>query len=260
VDPPSGRDPRGPTARGAAGAYGGPFAYATWRMITRRERPTVVRQGDRDPPRGLAPASSAAAAPPTRLPEGVLMNPKPHRRPIDRRTARSLVAWAPALVFAVLAAVSASATSNSAGPVPVSGTGVHAFSTAIVHSQVPTESGMVQRSSEIVTLQGDLNGYVLYHPVTTIDEATGTMVNTGQQVFSGTVLGSEPVLLFDDRFRFEVDLQTGATVGSIHLGRSQDAAADAPWFTCELTVVGTGMTDVGDALAAYEGTCERHEP
>ena len=164
------------------------------------------------------------------------------------------------LVFSLLVAVSASANSDAAGPIAVSGTGVHAFSTAIVHSQTPTETGMVQRSSEIVTLQGDLNGYVLYHPVTTIDETTGTMVNTGQQVFSGTILGSEPVLLFDDRFRFEVDLQTGATVGSIHLGRSQDAAADAPWFTCDLTVVGIGMTEAGDATAAYEGTCERHEP
>lgn len=188
------------------------------------------------------------------------MNAKPHRPVIAPRTARALALWTATLVIASLAALSASATANSGGPVPVSGTGLHAFSTAIVHSQAPTESGMVQRSSEIVTLQGDLNGYVLYHPVTTIDEASGTMVNTGQQVFSGTILGSEPVLLFDDRFRFEVDLQTGATVGSIHLGRSQDAPADEPWFTCDLTVVGTGMTAAGDATAAYEGTCERHEP
>jgi hypothetical protein len=140
-------------------------------------------------------------------------------------------------------------------PFQVSGTGVHYFSTQIVHQETPTESGMTQRSSDIVRLEGDLEGFVLYHPVAEFDFEAGTLVVTGRQFFSGTVAGSDPVLLHDDRFRFDVELETGETTGSVHFGRSADAGGDAPWFDCELTVTGTGTTPDGDAEVAYQGTC-----
>lgn len=43
----------------------------------------------------------------------------------------------------------------------LSGTGVHYFSTQIVHQETPTESGMTQRSSDIVRLEtGETTGSV----------------------------------------------------------------------------------------------------
>ncbi|TVP54018.1 MAG: hypothetical protein EA351_14145 [Gemmatimonadales bacterium] len=137
---------------------------------------------------------------------------------------------------------------------PVQGSVVHYLSTAVVHSEEPTENGLIQRSTEIVELSGDLEGYLLYHPTTTFDFANQTMVNTGTQVFSGTVGGSDPVILHDDRFRFDVDLETGETIGTVHLSRSHDAPQDG-WYECDLEVVGTGMTPEGDALADYSGEC-----
>jgi hypothetical protein len=142
---------------------------------------------------------------------------------------------------------------------PVSGSGVHSFSTAIVHAQEPSASGMVQQSSDIVTLMGDLRGHLLYHPTSTFDYATGKLVNTGTQVFSGTVLDSPPVILHDDRFRFEVDLETGATIGEVHLGRSSDAPHAGYWYECHLQIVGTGLTPEGDATFSYRGECARVE-
>jgi hypothetical protein len=76
---------------------------------------------------------------------------------------------------------------------------------ALVHSSTPTATGLIQRSTETVDLTGDLTGRILYHPTSVIDFSTQTVVNSGHQVFSGTVLGSEPVLLHDDTFRFEID-------------------------------------------------------
>ncbi len=66
---------------------------------------------------------------------------------------------------------------------------------------------------------------MLYHPVAEFDLEAGTLVLTGRQYFSGTVAGSEPVLLHDDRFRFDVELETGASTGSVHFSRSRDAPA-----------------------------------
>jgi hypothetical protein len=41
---------------------------------------------------------------------------------------------------------------------------VHYFTTAMIHSQTPTATGMIQRSTDIIELSGDLKGRVLYHP------------------------------------------------------------------------------------------------
>jgi hypothetical protein len=138
------------------------------------------------------------------------------------------------------------------GWVEVSGTGVHYFTTAIVHSSEPTDSGMIQRSTETVELSGDLSGRVLYHPISVLDVQRNTLVNTGSQVFSGTVLGSEPVLLHDDEFRFEVNLATGETVGEVHLVDR----ITGPRIRCHLQISGIGeSTPEGDAIVDYTGQC-----
>jgi hypothetical protein len=153
------------------------------------------------------------------------------------------------------AASRASGSAASARTIPVAGSAVHFLSTAAIHSAEPTETGLVQRSTEVVRLTGTLDGYILYHPVSTFDFAGGTLVNTGTQLFSGTIDGSAPVILHDDRFRFTVDLATGATVGEVHLSRSRDAPHPGGWYECDLEVVGTGMTAAGDAMVDYSGTC-----
>lgn len=136
--------------------------------------------------------------------------------------------------------------------VPVQGTGVHRFSTAMVHSQEPTETGFIQRSTEIVELDGDLRGRVLYHPVSIFDFASGTLVNTGDQVFSGSVLGSDPVLLHDDEFRFDVDLATGETVGRVFL----ENHIAGPRIRCRIQILGgREITPEGDAVVDYTGQC-----
>lgn len=141
---------------------------------------------------------------------------------------------------------------NSAfSTLPVTGSGVHFFTTAIVHSQEPTPTGMVQRSTETVDLSGDLTGRILYQPVSVFDFANGTLVNTGRQVFSGTVLGSDPALLYDDEFRFDVNLTTGETTGKVYL---TDRIA-GPRARCELDIVGTGLTAEGNATFDYTGQC-----
>lgn len=137
----------------------------------------------------------------------------------------------------------------------VAGTGVHYLSTSIIHSQEATPTGMIQRSTDTVELDGDLVGRVLYHPVSVFDFVENTLVNTGHQVFSGTVLGSEPVMLHDDRFRFEVDLTTGETTGRVFL---TDRIA-GPGVRCRLWVVGVGQTPDGDPLIEYEGRCRIRE-
>lgn len=136
--------------------------------------------------------------------------------------------------------------------VPVTGTAVHYFTGAIVHSERPTAVGKTQRSTESIDLSGDLVGRVLYQPRSRFDFSAGTLVNTGRQVFSGTVLGSKPVLLYDDDFRFEVDLNSGETVGTVLL---VDRIA-GPRVKCELDIVGTGVTPEGDGIAAYTGRCK----
>ena len=140
---------------------------------------------------------------------------------------------------------------------PVSGSGVHFSSDAIVHSQEPTATGMIQRSTETIELDGDLSGYVLYHPTSVFDFVNNTLVNTGTQFFSGTIAGSGPVVLHDDDFRFEVDLATGATTGEVHLSRSNDAPDKGRWYECDLVVVGTGLTTEGNPTFDYTGECIR---
>lgn len=152
-------------------------------------------------------------------------------------------------------ATPSTSSKNAQAPFAVSGSAVHYFSRAIVHSQEPTATGLIQHSTDIVELTGDLQGYVLYHPTSVIDFSEGTLVNTGTQIFSGTVAGSDPVILHDGSFRFEVDLATNATTGAVHLGRSQDAPTNGGWYECDLVAVGTGVTPEGDNLSDYSGTC-----
>ncbi|MDH3641510.1 MAG: hypothetical protein OES38_05410 [Gammaproteobacteria bacterium] len=134
----------------------------------------------------------------------------------------------------------------------VSGSGTHFFSTAIVHSVEDTATGVIQRSTDTVELEGDLSGRVLFQPISHIDPANGTLVNTGHQVFSGSVLGSKPVLLHDDDFRFDVDLNTGATTGEIFLVER----IAGPRTRCLVSMTGTSVTPAGDNEFVYEGRCQ----
>ena len=149
------------------------------------------------------------------------------------------------------------ATTGGQETVPVSGEGIHYFTTAVVHSQQEIETGMLQRSTDIIRLTGDLDGYLLYHPTSEFDFANQKLVNTGTQFFSGTIAGSEPMVLHDDTFRFDVDLATGQTTGEVHLMRSKDAPDQGQWYECHLAVTGTGMTPEGDATFTYTGHCLR---
>lgn len=152
-------------------------------------------------------------------------------------------------------AAASGGTGSGSGParvLSVSGTGVHFFRSSIVHSKETTPTGTRQTSTETVDLTGDLTGRVLYQPVTVIDSAKGTLVNTGRQVFSGTVLGLDPVILYDDTFRFEVDLKAGVEKGEVHFTN----AIAGPKVRCDLAISGTGKkTADGDPVVAYTGTC-----
>lgn len=159
------------------------------------------------------------------------------------------------VMFLALATVAAAPLFGAVGEYAVSGSGVHHFTTAIVHSNEPTPGGMIQRSTETVDLNGDISGRLLYHPTSVFDFVAGTLVNTGHQVFSGTILGSEPVMLLDDEFRFEVNLNTGATTGEVFLER----VLAGPKVRCRLTVTGTGLDPAGDATFVYVGTCRSWE-
>jgi hypothetical protein len=158
-------------------------------------------------------------------------------------------------VVAVAVTAAAACLDVQATSFAVAGNGVHFFTTARIHSIEPVPGGLVQRSSDIIRLDGDLDGYILYHPTSVIDFASNTLTNTGSQFFSGTVAGSAPVLLHDDTFRFVVDLASGATTGEVFLTRSIDAPERGSWFDCELLVTGTGLTTDGDATFDYSGTC-----
>lgn len=135
--------------------------------------------------------------------------------------------------------------------VQVSGTGTDLLNSTVVHSKKQTATGFVQHGTEIVELAGDLNGKVLYHVTTVIDTQKGTLTNTGDQVFSGTVKGSEPVMIRDSRFRFEVNLATGAETGSVYLF---DHIA-GPHVRCQLKVTGTGKAADGNPTFSYTGNC-----
>jgi hypothetical protein len=163
-------------------------------------------------------------------------------------------------VAALLLAAAGSPIHAAGGPpqasvltrtVPVAGSGIDHLDTAIVHSEEPTATGMIQRSTQTVELTGDLVGRVLYHVTSVFDFAAGTLVNTGEQVYSGTVAGSAPVLLHDDEFRFEVNLVTGEESGQVYL---LDSLA-GPKVGCTLDVVGTGLDAAGNPTFAYTGEC-----
>src|SRR5687768_11354309 len=135
--------------------------------------------------------------------------------------------------------------------VHVAGSGVDLLTTALVHSKESTPNGMIQKSTEIVELKGDLNGRVLYHVTSTFDFVNGTLVNTGDQVFSGTIAGSLPVMIHDDQFRFEVNLTTGAETGRVYFLNH----IAGPKVRCRLDVTGTGSNSDGNPTFDYRGEC-----
>lgn len=150
----------------------------------------------------------------------------------------------------------ADARPDTVTTVSVAGSGEDQLSTAIVHSQEATPTGKIQKSTEIVELRGDLKGFVLYHVTSVFDFAAGTLVNTGDQVFSGTIAGSAPAMLHDDQFRFRVNLATGEESGKVFLF---DHIA-GPKVRCKLDVVGTGLTAEGNPTFDYRGTCTFRGP
>ena len=136
--------------------------------------------------------------------------------------------------------------------IQVTGTGTDLLNGAIVHSKRQTPTGMIQRSTETVELKGDLTGRILYHVTSTFDFANDSLVNTGDQVFSGTVAGSDPVMIHDGRFRFHANLKTGADTGSVQL---VDHIA-GPWVKCTLQVIGTGKDADANPTFNYTGHCD----
>jgi hypothetical protein len=146
---------------------------------------------------------------------------------------------------------SSAAPDHGATTIAVAGNGVDQLNTAIIHSKENVPNGMIQKSTEIVDLTGDLKGRVLYHVTSVFDFAHGTLVNTGDQVYSGTVAGSAPVLIHDDQFRFEVNLTTGVESGRVYL---LDRIA-GPKVRCTLDVVGTGINPEGNPTFTYKGLC-----
>lgn len=169
--------------------------------------------------------------------------------------------WVPTIVTALcvvsLHLLSSAAIAEQRHPsgkrsVHVAGSGTDLLNGAIVHSKKPTPAGEWQRSTEIVELKGDLNGKLLYQVTTVIDTQKNTLVNTGDQVFSGTIAGSDPVMIHDSKFRFGVNLATGAEIGSVYL---LDHIA-GPRVQCELKVSGTGKNADGNPTFDYTGTCK----
>jgi hypothetical protein len=136
--------------------------------------------------------------------------------------------------------------------VQVTGNGTDLVNGAIIHSKRETPTGSIQKSTETVELKGDLLGRVLYHVTSTFDLANDTLVNTGDQVFSGTIVGSEPVLIHDAKFNFHVNLKTGADSGSVYL---TDHIA-GPRVQCTLHVVGTGKDADANPTFSYTGQCD----
>jgi hypothetical protein len=136
--------------------------------------------------------------------------------------------------------------------VKVAGSGTDLVNGAIVHSKKETPTGTIEKSTGSVELKGDLTGRVLYHVTSTVDLTNNTMVNTGDQVFSGTIVGSEPVMIHDNRFHFDVNLKTGADSGSVYL---LDYIA-GPRVRCTLHVVGTGKDADSNPTFDYTGQCD----
>jgi hypothetical protein len=141
---------------------------------------------------------------------------------------------------------------SKARSVKVAGSGTDVLNSAIIHSKRKTPNGMIQQSTETVELKGDLTGRVLYQVTSTLDLANQTLVSTGDQVFSGTIAGSEPVMIHDGRFRFDVNLTTGKDNGSVYL---VDHIA-GPKVRCTLRVVGTGKDADANPTFNYAGRCD----
>ena len=140
---------------------------------------------------------------------------------------------------------------SGATVVKVAGNGVDHLNGALVHWQTPTPTGLIQQSTEIVDLDGDLQGRVLYHVTSVFDFVKGMLVNTGDQVFSGTIAGSAPVMIHDDRFRFDINLVTGEESGQVFLF---DQIA-GPRVRCTLQIAGTGLNAEGNPTFTYDGEC-----
>ena len=143
------------------------------------------------------------------------------------------------------------AVGTSQRTIQVTGHGVDRMDGALVHSEQKTPAGLTRISTAVVELEGDLHGRVLYQVTTRIDSAHGKLTNTGRQVYSGTIAGSEPVMLYDDRFVFEANLATGSEHGQVHLVRH----LGGPAARCELEVSGTGKDGNGNPMFTYAGNC-----
>ena len=141
--------------------------------------------------------------------------------------------------------------SETSRTVTVSGSGFDDLKNAIVHWEKPTPTGKIQQSTQLVELYGDLRGRVLYHVTSVFDFVKGTLVNTGDQVYSGTVAGSAPVMIHDDQFRFEDNLVTGKDVGQVFLFNH----IAGPKVRCMLEGVGTGLNADGNPTFTYAGEC-----
>ena len=163
--------------------------------------------------------------------------------------------WLSRSQSAAVAVAQGRALPASAGPtrwpIAVAGSGIDHLTTAVIHSLRGKPHGTIQQSTEIVDLAGDLVGRVLYHVTTVVDSLNGTLVNTGDQVYSGTIAGSAPVLIHDNRFRFDVNLKTGRETGRVYL---LDHIA-GPRVQCTLDVVGTGLNPEGNPTFTYTGRC-----
>jgi hypothetical protein len=140
--------------------------------------------------------------------------------------------------------------------IPVAGNAVLLSDTMVVHSSEPTASGLIERSTSVVKLTGDVSGLVLFHATTEIDFFTSTLVNTGTQLFSGTIAGSDPVILHDDQFVFVVNLATGDIFGDAPFDRSKDAPHRSYWYECNLYIVGVSTPNADD-VSEYSGECIR---
>src|SRR4029077_11759632 len=134
------------------------------------------------------------------------------------QTRHVVVVVAAALSIAsVHARVLAGSPSPKDRTVQVAGNGLDRLDRAIVHSTVNTPTGMIQKATETVDLFGDLTGTVLYLVTSNFDFVHGTLVNTGDSVYSVTIAGSAPVMVHDDQSHFDVNLNTGQERGQVYL-------------------------------------------
>jgi hypothetical protein len=170
---------------------------------------------------------------------------------LNRPQGAVLGAGAIAVIALIVALARGAQPQGTPRTVHVSGSGVDRADGAIVHSEQQGASGLVRTATEIVELEGDLHGRVLYQVTTRIDAERHKLTNTGRQVYSGTVAGSGPVLLYDDQFVFNVDLTTGAEHGAVYLVHQ----LGGPAVRCELAVQGGGRDAGGNPAFTYSGEC-----